>query len=445
MNATAQAKNKLVDANILSQPKLNLSASSQMDLFAALVLVDDDLIALSDEVEVLDRVEADTDKALTAGAGAELKDSERENLDFARFMRSASIPLEKVQKILVIASTPDEADATLKSLHLVEETLEIEELNDDEFPAEIDAPQLNIDNSDEVPLKAGDSTGASSTSVYLSMLRSSRYDPPTPELEASLGVRIRAGDMAARDELVNRNMRYVVSIARKYIKTGRPFDDLIQAGCEGLITAATKFNPEIARFTTMASFWIRQRIQRSVASDASIPMPVYLPGQEAHLKRLAEVAETPEEKEHLEGRAAAAAKRLEARRRDTVSLDAIRSGDDDDGTDMLSLMQAEGPSQEERLGRLQLITKLNQFANQISDDRTRNIFMMRVGMHPEHIGESCTLAEISKDYDLSRERVRQIYSLAAKSIATKMEIWAKGSENLPAGFRKNLTNPGKSS
>ena len=453
MKATSQAANpvdvldlpKPAAKGAKKTPRLRFIDANQFDMFSVEAMADD-FLAAADAAEAAEELQASTDTALAANPElVEALDSGgRDELDFARFMRSANVPRAEVQAILAVTTV--DSEKVMAQLAVVEETLGVEIAEDAEgFEADMesnDSSDADSDSTQGASLKAGDSRGADTTSLFLATLRGKRFDPPTGLQWIRLAARVKAGDMTARDEIVNRNMRYMVTVARKYIKTGRPFDDLIQAGAEGLMVAAMKYDPAKGRFTTIAAFWIRQRIQRSVRADSSMPIPSYLPGQEAKLKRMAEVADTPEEKEHLTNRAADAAKRLESRRRDTVSLDASRSGEDEEGGDMLSMMASEATGQEERQAQMQIVGKLQHFADDLPD-RARGIFMMRIGLHPDHLGDSCTLAEISTVYDLSRERIRQIYSETARDVANSMEVWAKGAKNLPTGFRKGLMNPGK--
>jgi RNA polymerase primary sigma factor len=87
----------------------------------------------------------------------------------------------------------------------------------------------------------------------------------THEEELDLGRRARAGDTRARARLIEKNLRLVVSVAKKYRGMGLPFEDVIQEGNLGLIMAAEKFDPELGnRFSTYAIWWIRQAIGRAI-------------------------------------------------------------------------------------------------------------------------------------------------------------------------------------
>ena len=108
-----------------------------------------------------------------------------------------------------------------------------------------------------------------------------------PEEEIDLGRRVRAGDETARIELIERNLRLVVSVAKRYSGMGLPFEDLIQEGNIGLMKAVEKFDPERGyRFSIYATWWIRQAIGRAVADKGrTIRLPVHAYEKLARLRR----------------------------------------------------------------------------------------------------------------------------------------------------------------
>ena len=96
--------------------------------------------------------------------------------------------------------------------------------------------------------------------------------------EIDLSVRAKAGDRRARQRLIEKNLRLVVSVAKKYRGYGLPFEDLIQEGNIGLMKAVEKFDPDRGfRFSTYATWWIRQAVQRAVADKGrTIRVPVHM-------------------------------------------------------------------------------------------------------------------------------------------------------------------------
>ena len=100
----------------------------------------------------------------------------------------------------------------------------------------------------------------------------------TQEEESDLGALARAGDARARRELIRRNLRLVVSVAKKYRGMGLPFEDLIQEGNIGLMKAVEKFDPDRGfRFSTCATWWVRQAVQRAVTNKGrTIRVPAHM-------------------------------------------------------------------------------------------------------------------------------------------------------------------------
>ena len=123
----------------------------------------------------------------------------------------------------------------------------------------------------------GGTAGASEKSLALYLREIGRRSVPTREEEARLSRRIRAGDEAALEELVSRNLRFVVSVARRYRGRGLSLSDLVNEGNVGMIRAARRFDGDRGvRFVTYAAWWIRQAILEALArqrEEAEPPRP----------------------------------------------------------------------------------------------------------------------------------------------------------------------------
>jgi RNA polymerase primary sigma factor len=261
-----------------------------------------------------------------------------------------------------------------------------------------------------------------SLSSYLAEVR--RRPIPTPEEEVELGRRIQTGDEEALHELIERNLRFVVQVARKYKGYGLPLADLINEGNLGLMHAATKFDPERGvRFITYAVWWIRQAIMHALAEGGNA---VRLPLKQAEaLSRLRQKFEEIRQAQGTEPTVEELAKELEMRPeevedllrvyRPQLSLDApIRN--DSDATQLDFMQSGSIPSSEDAFFHAAMINEVHDLLKQL-DPREVKILRARFGFD----GRPKSLAAIGRELELSRERVRQIESRAR----SKLRVLAK--------------------
>ncbi len=242
----------------------------------------------------------------------------------------------------------------------------------------------------------------------------------TFEEEQALAKRVQAGDQEARSKMIQSNLRLVVSIGKRYINRGLPFSDIIEEGNLGLIRAVEKFQYERGfRFSTYASWWIRQSIERAIANQVRI---IRLPVHVAELanaysrtirKLTQELGREPYNEEVAKKMKISLnrVRELSQVTRETYSLDMLISGEGDETLkDVLSDENTPSPSatSDERL-RSQY---LGEWVSGLPDTE-RRVIEMRYGLN--HTVQ-CTLDSIGRQFGITRERVRQIENQAIRKL-----------------------------
>lgn len=238
----------------------------------------------------------------------------------------------------------------------------------------------------------------------------SRYPLLSLNQEVELTYRARRGDEQAKQQLINCNLRFVISIAKQYIHQGIALEDLIMEGNIGLITAIDKFDPMRGfKLSTYAVWWIRQSILHALCEKGrAVRVPLNQVGLQQKVKRaiqqfiqkeernpsvseLSEILQLPEEKieealSHMSSE---------------VSID-MPIGEDGDSC-LADLLYSNMPSADTELNRECLRQDIQNWLL-VLDERARDIISSSFGLS----GEPMTLEELGLKYDISRERVRQI-------------------------------------
>jgi RNA polymerase primary sigma factor len=261
--------------------------------------------------------------------------------------------------------------------------------------------------------------------LQLFLREAGRHALLTAPQEVELAKRIERGDMAAKQRMIQSNLRLVVSIAKNYRNQGLPFLDLIQEGTLGLIRAVEKFDWRRGyKFSTYATWWIRQAVARALADKArTIRMPVHIVermqkmnraertlwmelGREPTLEEIAGEASLPIEQ----------AREVRAAARASASLDQP-VGEAEDAV-FGDFVAGDDPLPEERV-EVSLRSQALAVALQALPDRERQVLVLRYGLVDE---SPQTLEEIGKRLGLTRERVRQIELESLRRLANLREM-----------------------
>ena len=303
---------------------------------------------------------------------------------------------------------------------------ELESLNIaiiDDYTADVEADFesiVNLASSEDYDDVTYDGEMVVDDSVKLYLKDIGRIPLLTPEEEIELASRMAKGDPAAKERLSEANLRLVVSIAKKYVRRGMQFLDLIQEGNMGLIKAVDKFDyTKGFKFSTYATWWIRQAITRAIADQArTIRIPVHMVENISKVKKmqsqmLHENGEEPSEEEIAARLDMPLEKVREIIRisQDPVSLETpIGEEEDSHLGDFIPDEDAPAPADEA------CVSVLKQTLGEVLDtltEREKKVIIMRFGLID---GKQRTLEEVGAEFNVTRERIRQIETKALRKL-----------------------------
>lgn len=283
-------------------------------------------------------------------------------------------------------------------------------MNEDNYPEEL-APDPDADSVAEAVVDEVEFVD-DVTQLYLNEIGARSL--LTAKEEVTLARAMRKGDFAARQRMIEANLRLVVSIAKHYQHRGIPLDDLIEEGNLGLIHALEKFDPERGfRFSTYATWWIRQNIERAIMNQSrTIRLPVHVI-KELHLvvRAMRTLEMTPENERRSEASRVARlidkpveeVRQLLAYNERTASLDSPLDVDPDlSVADAIADDGSRAP--DSFLEQKQIEERIGEWVVRLSE-KQRLVIERRYGLNGH---EAETLEVLAQDLGVTRERVRQI-------------------------------------
>ena len=317
----------------------------------------------------------------------------------------------------VIADTPENADI-LDELYteLADASLSIVAQNEpaspmtDEWATE--DGEEEVDLSEQVYL---DDIADDSVRLYLREI--GKIPLLTAEEELALAQRVVAGDKDAKDQMAEANMRLVVSIAKRYVGRGLDLLDLIQEGNTGLLRAVEKFDPDKGfKFSTYATWWIRQAITRAIADQArTIRIPVHMVETINKLlrtqRRLTQDLNREPTNEEIAREMEIDVEKVEhimKIKQDISSLDASVRDDEEDSV-LADFIEDEDTISPEESATNQLLKEHVKDMLGSLTEREQKILKLRFGLED---GKSHTLEEVGQEFSVTRERIRQIEAKA---------------------------------
>jgi RNA polymerase primary sigma factor len=325
-----------------------------------------------------------------------------------------------------IANALEEVDLTKEQIedfytYLIDHSIELMEGEQHKHPPH---EQPALAEEEKVP-KLDLTVEPSLDSLRLYLREIGKVNLLTADQEVYLAKRIERGDMRAKTQMIEANLRLVVSIAKSYLGRGLSFLDLIQEGSLGLIRAVEKFDYRKGyKFSTYATWWIRQAVTRAIADKArTIRIPVHMVeklNKVVHIERqlVQRLGREPRPEEIAEELEITTAEVREILRMAQLPISLEKPiGEEEESSlgDFVQDEQAESP-----YDTAQLSLRREDVENALSSlpDRERKVIELRFGLKGE---QPCTLEEVGRAFGVTRERIRQIENNTLKKLESLPE------------------------
>jgi RNA polymerase primary sigma factor len=300
--------------------------------------------------------------------------------------------------------------------------LDLDAAQIDDFYHALEELQIEVvaaaDDDDDEPVPEPREVSTDALQLFLKDI--GKVDLLTAAQEVELAKRIERGDHTAKQEMVEANLRLVVSIAKKYRNQGLPFLDLIQEGTIGLVRAAEKFDYRKGfKFSTYATWWIRQAVARALADKArTIRMPVHVVEKlnkivRSERKLRAELGREPTAVE-IGRDLDLSAEEVEHIRRSAQTPVSLEKpvGDEDESEFGHFITDENLPLPEEEAEITMRKETLRKILGTLSS-RERQVLELRYGLDGQH---PRTLDEVGRTFNVTRERIRQIENQSLKKL-----------------------------
>jgi RNA polymerase primary sigma factor len=331
--------------------------------------------------------------------------------------------LESDEAKNLVEAGRDAGTLTTAEIALALDELELDPVLVEEFLGVLEELQIEVvdvqPEEREVSLEV-ETREISTDSLQLFLKDVGKVDLLTAAQEVELAKRIERGDHRAKQEMVEANLRLVVSISKKYRNQGLPFLDLIQEGTIGLVRAAEKFDHRKGfKFSTYATWWIRQAVARALADKArTIRMPVHI------VEKLNKIVRSERKLRAELGREPLTWEIARDLELDVFEVEQIRRssqapvslekpvGDDDESEFGHFLTDEDDPLPDEVAEVEMRKATLSRVLGMLSQ-RERRVLELRYGLNGEH---PCTLDEVGRTFNVTRERIRQIENQSLKKL-----------------------------
>src|SRR5215207_6770367 len=364
-------------------------------------------------------------RALTMGHSGSTVRGPNEGVSMAR--GSSVVAAAPVSDVLdsdeaksLIASAQEAGSIRADEVALALGELELDAAQLDEVLGALEEANVEImtgDDEEEDTAARSSQREVSTDALQLFLKDIGKVELLTAPQEIELAKRIERGDDNAKRQMVEANLRLVVSIAKRYRNQGLPFLDLIQEGTIGLVRAAEKFDHRKGfKFSTYATWWIRQAVARALADKArTIRMPVHV------VEKLNKIMRTERKLRAERGREPSSEEIAleldlsieEVRRTSQVPVSLEKPVGDEEESEFGHFIENESEPLPDEAADTTLRNEALTRALGMLAERERRVLEMRYGLNGE---QPCTLDEVGRTFSVTRERIRQIENQSLKKL-----------------------------